>query len=113
MIPTKSEFYKEEIPNHEIRVEYAKVVALSENREPLLQFIGETMASPKIYPRMTHYNNPRVGDRVMLINDIIIGTWSTRPMPPPSPVITGTVLITTEDYMLVTSEGYVLVTDER
>jgi hypothetical protein len=75
MIPTKNEFYKSRKPPKEILYEYPRVAALSENGSPLLQFPGEGSVSPKIYPKMRSYD-PKIGDRVLLLNGIIIGSWT-------------------------------------
>ena len=49
-------------------------MSLSITGEPVLRFLGETLVSSKTYKRMKHYI-PQVGDRVMLINQIIVGGW--------------------------------------
>lgn len=76
MMPTKNEYYQTLPPQSAAIIEYARVVAFAENGEPLLQFTGETVASPKSYVRMRHYDDPRIGDRVLVLNNIIMGTWS-------------------------------------
>ena len=76
MMPNKDEFYAPPPSQNGAKIEYALVVAFADNGEPLLQFINETTASPKIYPRMRHYNDPRIGDRVIVLNNIIMGTWT-------------------------------------
>jgi len=60
-----------------IKLEYAQVVAFSDGGEPLLRFTGETAVSPKIYSRMRHYVDPTIGDRVLVLNNIILGSWTT------------------------------------
>jgi len=76
MMVTKSEFFTKKPLPSEISLEYARVAAFNSNGEPLLQFMGETTASSKIYSRMRHYSNPKIGDRVLVLNDIILGTWT-------------------------------------
>jgi len=80
MLPTKNDFYNGSKPQSqgEIQVEYAEVAAFSATGEPLLRKTGETTTSPKIRPKIKSYDNPSIGDRVLLINDIIIGTWSNN-----------------------------------
>ena len=57
-----------------IVIEYATVIQLTHQLQPIIQFIGERRPSMKTYPAMKHYN-PAIGDRVMLINGIITGGW--------------------------------------
>ena len=79
MLPTKSEYFanekrkKRERENSAVKVQYAKVVSLK-GGEAVIRFIGESVSSEKTYKRLKSYV-PTVGDRVMLINDIIIGGW--------------------------------------
>ena len=56
------------------RIEYARVVAI-ENGEPIITFSGENIPSQKTFLRLRSYE-PVTGDRVMLINGIIIGGWA-------------------------------------
>ena len=76
MIPTRNEFYKPPPPGTDLKIERARVVAFTDRGEPLLQFEGETAASSMVYMRMRHYDNPRIGDRVLVLNNIIMGTWT-------------------------------------
>jgi len=76
MIPTKNEYFEKPQSQVGMRIEYAKVMAFSDRGEPLLRFSGETITSPKVYARMRHYNDSQIGDRVLVINDIIVGTWT-------------------------------------
>lgn len=76
MMPTKDEFYETRQPERSATIERARVVAFTANNRPLLQFEGETTASSKIYVKMRHYNDPRIGDRVLVLDDIIMGTWT-------------------------------------
>ena len=76
MMPTKNEFYTPSQPQSGANIEYARVAAFTDSGEPLLQFTGETTASPKVYARMRHYSDPRIGDRVLVLNNIIVGTWT-------------------------------------
>jgi len=82
MLPNKSEYFANYQPQRQptptTKVEYAKVVAFDGSGAPLIRFVGETVASSKIYAKMRHYNNPQIGDRVLLINNIIIGTWTNE-----------------------------------
>jgi len=73
---TKNEYHESKQREADpLKVEFARVVAFADNGEPLLQFFGEQTPSPKIYKRMKHYDNPEVGDRVMLIKNVVIGGW--------------------------------------
>jgi len=88
MIPTKEQFFTmireiveqvlEERNDAIPKVERATVGAFADNGEPLLLFEGEDIVSQKIYVRMRHYDDPMQGDRVLVIDDIIIGTWTVR-----------------------------------
>ena len=75
-MPGKDEFYAPPPAQNGAKIEYARVAAFTDSGEPLLQFMGETSTSPKVYSRMRHYNDPRIGDRVLVLNNIIIGTWT-------------------------------------
>lgn len=79
-MPTREEYYEaltemiaQRISSTAVKVEYARVVAFADNGKPLLVFQGETTASQKTYPRLRSYNDPRIGDRVQLIDGIIQG----------------------------------------
>ena len=76
MIPTKNDFYMATKKANGVKVEYARVAAFSYHGEPLLQFTGESTVSQKVYMKMNHYTNPQIGDRVLVLNNIIMGTWS-------------------------------------
>ena len=86
MIPNKRQFFKiiREIVRQVIgegsgaipKAERATVEAFADNGEPLLRFEGEDTVSQKIYVRMRHYGDPRPGDRVLVVDGIIIGTWT-------------------------------------
>jgi len=74
----KDEYFQAGKPSKDgVKIEYARVVAFNDNNEPLLQFMGETTVSPKVYPRMRHYDDPKLNDRVRLIDGIIDGTWTS------------------------------------
>jgi len=75
MMVTKNEYFESSTKQNGLNLEYARVAAFTDNKEPLLQFLGEQTISPKVYTRMKHYNNPELGDRVMLLNNVIIGGW--------------------------------------
>jgi len=60
----------------QVSIEYARVEAI-DHGEPVLRFTGETLPSQKRYVRLKSYI-PEVGDRVMLINDVIQGGWATN-----------------------------------
>ena len=60
-----------------MKIEFARVVALTAAGEPVLQFSGERLLSQKTYVSLKSYE-PEVGDRVMLINDVIQGGWRPR-----------------------------------
>ena len=53
---------------------YAVVEALNTAGDPLLRFHGETNVSQKVYPRLSSYAEPKIGDRVVLIDGIIYGS---------------------------------------
>jgi len=77
MMPTKDEYFASPSkPPAILDVEMAEVVAFADSGEPLLRFAGDTTVSSKVYRRMRHYDNPRRGDRVVVINNIIYGTWT-------------------------------------
>jgi len=83
MISTKDELFKViKGPGAEsassIDIQRARVASFDDDGYPLLEFEGEGAASPKKYVKMRHYDDPQEGDRVLLINDIIIGTWTKR-----------------------------------
>ena len=75
MMPTKDEYYEPRQLDNGVRREYATVGALADNGEPLLRFSGEQAVGQKIYARLKSYDTPVIGDRVILINDIILGAW--------------------------------------
>ena len=86
-LPTPDEFWlsdiEEESTVKDIKIEYAAVVALTINGEPILQFPRESLPSKKTYRRMKHYI-PAVGDRVQLVDETIMGGWKVpgvRPVP--------------------------------
>ena len=54
-------------------VQYAVVAEVTQG-QTFLRFSGESEKSPKVYKRFKSYV-PAVGDRVMLINDVIVGGW--------------------------------------
>jgi len=58
----------------DFRPVYAVVEALDAAGRPLLRFHGETNVSQKVYPRLSSYAEPRIGDRVVLIGGIIYGS---------------------------------------
>lgn len=59
-----------------VKREFARVVRLNENGDPIIIFTGETMASGKIYP----CSKPvkafiAAGDRVKLVDGVIDACW--------------------------------------
>ena len=73
MIPTPEEYalsFKQQDVNTDTII--ATVGGLSDNGRPLLIFPGEQSISRKVYPKARSYNDPRVGDRVVVINNIIM-----------------------------------------
>jgi len=76
VIATMDEFYRKSPQADAVKREFARVERITDNGDILLLFPGETIASQKVYPRMRHYNDARVGDRVMLIDGVIMGTWT-------------------------------------
>ena len=74
---TKKDLYEPPREPRSVRSERATVAGFDSEGEPLLRFAGEQMASPKIYPRLKHYM-PEAGERVLLIDDIIIGGVARR-----------------------------------
>jgi hypothetical protein len=63
-----------------LTVEYATVIQLTAQGEPILQFPRETLPSPKTYRRMKSYA-PMIGDRVQLIDGTIMGAfWTSAPV---------------------------------
>ena len=60
--------------NSGIIIQYAAVVQLTLQGEPIIQFLGSPLPSPKTYRRMKHYV-PEIGDMVQIIDDTIIGGW--------------------------------------
>ena len=79
-LPTPDEYWlndrKAEILGENIagnRIEYATVTRLSAGR-PVLLFLGSQSESPMFYHVFKSYS-PAAGDRVLLINGIIIGGW--------------------------------------
>ena len=57
-----------------VSVQYAVVTAVAGGR-PILRFTGEDENSSKTYTSIKSYV-PAVGDRVIILNNIIIGGWS-------------------------------------
>lgn len=79
MILTVNQYFegqsRQNKPVQSINIQYADVYAIASDGEPILIFPTETLPSKKAdYRRMKHYV-PQVGDRVMLINNVIIGGW--------------------------------------
>jgi len=78
MTPTKREFWgvlrRKTKQKRQPRIESATVVALTLQGKPIIAFMGTILPSKKTYPHMKHYT-PAVGDRVLLIDGIIIGGW--------------------------------------
>ena len=75
-MPTIDEFWlaerKEERFANRIKIEYATVIALTLQGEPIIQFPRESLPSKKTYKRLKSYS-AQPGDRVVLINSLIIG----------------------------------------
>ena len=75
-LPTPDEFWLAELDEerraNRIKIEYATVIQLTLQGEPIIQFPRETLPSKKTYRRLKNYS-PQPGDRVVLINDVIIG----------------------------------------
>ena len=74
MMVSKNDYFKSD-KGQEMRPEYAQVGAIADNGEPLLRFSGEQMVGHKIYPRLASYSDISIGDRVMVLNGIILGKW--------------------------------------
>jgi len=55
-------------------VQYARVVEIV-NDQPVLRFVGEDCNSAKAYRSLKSYL-PSIGDRVIVINDLIVGGWN-------------------------------------
>jgi len=80
MIATREEFHKhrsKKTQGNGVKPEYARVIAVDGNGEPVLLFPREQTASKKKYICMKHYI-PEIGDRVMLIGNVIMGGWRPR-----------------------------------
>ena len=74
-LPTPDEYWLPdpvEVAQRALAVEYATVVQLTIQGEPILQFPQESLPSPKTYRRLKSYT-PAIGDRVMILNGTIMG----------------------------------------
>ena len=75
-LPAPDEYWlaerEEERYANRIKIEYATVIELTLQGEPITQFPRETLPSKKTYRRIRSYA-PQIGDRVLLINGVIIG----------------------------------------
>ena len=59
-----------------VKREFARVARLNEDGRPVLIFMGETTASSKIYPcSKAVAAHIAAGDRVQLIDGVIIACW--------------------------------------
>ena len=77
MMTTVNEYFDIQRKNkkrNSVSIELATVIQLTRQGEPIIQFMSESLPSKKTYKRMKHYT-PTIGERVMLINDVIIGGW--------------------------------------
>ena len=78
-IATPSEFFGAFMPNggqnSGITLKTATVISIS-NGQAVIQFDEDETPSQKIYKAVESYT-PAAGQRVMLINNIIIGGWTT------------------------------------
>ena len=72
-MPTKPEFYSRPPAQVSVDIEYPEVIRLDDDGEPVLRFPPESSASLKRYRRLRSYDDPRVGDRVQIIDGIIQG----------------------------------------
>lgn len=78
-IPTPNE-YQQELQKVEQRIlkkmrsntQYATVIQLSPLGKPIIQFDGDKLPSSKLYTYLKSYT-PIIGERVMLVNDVIQG----------------------------------------
>jgi len=73
-LPTPDEVWLSDEKKEGLRVEYATVVQITLQGEPILHFPRESLPSMKTYRRMKHYI-PAIGDRVQLIDGTIMGGW--------------------------------------
>jgi len=82
-LPTPDEYWLPDpldTGSRSMTVEYATVIQLTAQGEPILQFPRETIPSPKTYRRLKSYS-PAIGDRVQLIGGTIMGAfWSSGPV---------------------------------
>jgi len=76
MIATKDELFSSQPEKKEVSIKRAKVMSFTDDGRPLIRFEGESATSSKVRQKIRSYDDPRVGDRVLVINDIIIGTWT-------------------------------------
>lgn len=80
MIVTPNEFWefltklRKDLFNAIPRVQNASVIELTRDGEPIIQFVGDSLPSQKIYRYYDSYR-PRIGDRVQLLNNVIQGGW--------------------------------------
>lgn len=56
------------------KVQHARVIGLTPEGNPIIQFAGEDSPSQKIYRYYDSYQ-PQIGDRVQLLNGVIQGGW--------------------------------------
>lgn len=77
-IVSKNEYWKHQAGQKKDKgsftIQTATVTQLNPAGEAIIRFAGDSQPSQKIYKRVKNYT-PAVGDRVMLINNIIIGGW--------------------------------------
>lgn len=77
MMVSKNQYWENEVQNNKqdnsLTVQYATVIRLVAGK-PVLRFVGDYTESGKDYVYLKHYV-PAIGDRVMLINNIIQGGW--------------------------------------
>ena len=73
-LPTPDEVWLSDGEKGELKIEYATVVQLTLQGEPILHFPHESLPSKKTYRRMKHYA-AGIGDRVLLLDETIIGGW--------------------------------------
>lgn len=79
-IVTNNQYYEDEVKFQKEmkaampKIQSATVIELTLQGEPIIQFMGAALPSAKIYVQLKHYI-PVIGDRVLLINNIILGGW--------------------------------------
>lgn len=78
-VVSKNEYWEDRIEKSsqtKIKIQYAAVIGLMLDGEPILQFPGDKLPSQKTYRRLKSYI-PEKGDRVQLIDNVIQGGWKS------------------------------------